>query len=595
MRKEIKLTVNFKKWLTVCIAMLCVATHTIAQDNYSDKVKKYVDTYQDLAIQEQLRSGVPAAITLGQGILETEAGCSVLATDANNHFGIKCKKEWRGETFAHTDDRPNECFRKYGCAGDSYKDHSDYLKTGPRYAALFRLSPTDYAAWAYGLKKCGYATNPVYAQKLIKIIEDFELQEYTYKALNENMVYKQPKPKEDNRYAAAFHENVPAVDTPAFKKLEEAADEARATIIITPVSGAPLPVNTKGNTAGIQKVNGLKAIKAYKGDMLLQYAVEYDIRYEKLLEYNDLPDAPLAADMYLYIEKKPTKGKHESHIVQPGETMWQIAQGEPMQLRRLLAYNLLQPGEEPNTGVILQLQHYAGVKPKLSDAPRFMGDDLSKKDALARARQNNYIVKEQTTKQTTEAAPQTTYNDNYVEKPEVAPKQPDATPKVEDNTVQSTPTPVVTTPVENTVPTVTTPIPETKETVAPAKVDALPPVTTQAATESQEPQDELSRLKARLDKIVYASGDKPTTNTTVVTTQPTAKTPPTAPSVTPAPVKTEKKIPLAKQSAVKYHTVKKVDTAFNIAKRYNMTVAELLELNDMKKANVELGEKLKVK
>ena len=144
------------------------------------------------AISEQRASGIPASVILGQGILETEAGASELMVKANNHFGIKCKNNWQGPTFLHTDDAKDECFKKYQSAEESYKDHSAHLINNPRYAPLFKCSKTDYAAWAVGLKRCGYATNPQYAQRLIKIIEDFRLQEYTYAALDSYMLHTYP-------------------------------------------------------------------------------------------------------------------------------------------------------------------------------------------------------------------------------------------------------------------------------------------------------------------------------------------------------------------------------------------------------------------
>ena len=128
-----------------------------------------------MAIREMQRTGVPASITLAQGILETEAGKSDLVIRSNNHFGIKCKSSWTGEKVYHDDDAQGECFRKYSDAEDSYKDHSDYLRTQPRYASLFSLDPLDYKGWATGLKKAGYATNPRYAQILIKYIEKYNL------------------------------------------------------------------------------------------------------------------------------------------------------------------------------------------------------------------------------------------------------------------------------------------------------------------------------------------------------------------------------------------------------------------------------------
>src|SRR5215204_6466652 len=129
------------------------------------------------------RTGIPASIKLAQGVHETSAGTSDLVKRSNNHFGLKCKAEWTGMTVKHTDDAPNECFRKYESSLDSYKDQSNYLKGAPRYASLFELDPTDYKAWAFGLKKAGYATNPRYSQVLIKLIEDYDLQDYTMIAL----------------------------------------------------------------------------------------------------------------------------------------------------------------------------------------------------------------------------------------------------------------------------------------------------------------------------------------------------------------------------------------------------------------------------
>jgi LysM repeat protein len=147
-------------------------------------VEEYVEQFKDIAMNEMKRSGVPASITLAQGILESENGNSELVKKSNNHFGIKCKSNWTGETVTHDDDANGECFRAYTNAGDSYKDHSDFLKANQRYASLFNLDPTDYAGWARGLKKAGYATNPKYPDLLIKSIEQYNLQQYSLTALN---------------------------------------------------------------------------------------------------------------------------------------------------------------------------------------------------------------------------------------------------------------------------------------------------------------------------------------------------------------------------------------------------------------------------
>src|SRR5580698_8334338 len=143
----------------------------------------YVNMYKALAMEEEQRSGVPASITLAQGLHESEAGTSELVKNSNNHFGIKCKEDWKGAVFYHDDDSRQECFRSYATAADSYRDHSDFLRQGSRYAFLFKLDPTDYEGWAYGLKKAGYATNIRYSQILIRLIKDYNLQQYTLIAI----------------------------------------------------------------------------------------------------------------------------------------------------------------------------------------------------------------------------------------------------------------------------------------------------------------------------------------------------------------------------------------------------------------------------
>lgn len=361
-----------RKYIYLLIAFTGLAGGKLhAQDSYDAKARKYIEQYRILAMAEQQRSGIPAAITLAQGVHETSAGCSELATLANNHFGIKCKKEWTGQTFAHTDDAPNECFRKYNCADDSYKDHSNYLKNSPRYASLFKLSKTDYAGWAFGLKQCGYATNPKYAQMLIKIIEDYHLQEYTYAAMGNEF---------GNTYAARQNEIVPEQDAP--QAVPAAAPVAvpvtkPAAVAATPkaipatqpiaVRDAVAP-NTKPMYGQVVKINGLKAVYARKGDTPLEYAYKNNIRYSKLLEINEIPETPLPADMFLYLERKNFKGVRPMHMVKPGETIQQIAQAEGIQIKSLRSMNLLLPGEEPVAGTVLELQRQAAVKPGIAPA-----------------------------------------------------------------------------------------------------------------------------------------------------------------------------------------------------------------------------------
>src|SRR5436190_16848703 len=159
--------------------------------------EQYIALYKDIAIREMKRMGVPAAITLAQGILETESGNSVLVKKSNNHFGIKCKSSWTAGGVSHDDDAVGECFRTYKTAEESYRDHSNYLRGSERYSFLFDLKATDYKGWSYGLKKAGYATNPKYPNILIKNIEQYNLQQYTLAGADDVPKFESSKYKDD--------------------------------------------------------------------------------------------------------------------------------------------------------------------------------------------------------------------------------------------------------------------------------------------------------------------------------------------------------------------------------------------------------------
>ncbi len=204
-----------KKIIAVFIAF-CLFQSAYSQNN---AVKAYIEQYKEIAINEMIRTGVPASITLAQGILESGAGKSELVMASNNHFGIKCKGNWTGDVVYHDDDAKGECFRSYSSAEESYKDHSDFLSTRPLYASLFDIDPTDFEAWAKGLKKAGYATNPIYANLLIKTIRDNNLDYYTNLALqkaeqlNSPLVKHRPAPSilneddEVEKVAVNMHES----------------------------------------------------------------------------------------------------------------------------------------------------------------------------------------------------------------------------------------------------------------------------------------------------------------------------------------------------------------------------------------------------
>jgi LysM repeat protein len=169
-----RITIKFIQIAILWLSMLS-GKITFAQPEASDAIVNYIKTYAPLAAKEMNRTGVPVSIKLAQGLLETGAGLSDLVSRSNNHFGIKCKSSWTGEKVYHDDDAEGECFRKYDNAEASYLDHSNYLKSQPRYAFLFEYDQDDYKAWAWGLKKAGYATSPTYPQQLIKYIENYSL------------------------------------------------------------------------------------------------------------------------------------------------------------------------------------------------------------------------------------------------------------------------------------------------------------------------------------------------------------------------------------------------------------------------------------
>lgn len=165
-----------RKALSIILFATCAITLSAQTPALNEAYLQYIEKYRKVAEEQERLHKIPACITLAQGLLESGAGKSELATQANNHFGIKCHKDWTGETYSHDDETSQECFRKYKHAKESYEDHSLFLQR-PRYASLFELPVTDYKGWAHGLRQCGYATDPTYAAKLIKIIEDYGLAE----------------------------------------------------------------------------------------------------------------------------------------------------------------------------------------------------------------------------------------------------------------------------------------------------------------------------------------------------------------------------------------------------------------------------------
>jgi LysM repeat protein len=283
--------------------------------------EEYIDQYRDQAIREMLSTGIPASITLAQGMLESDYGNSPLAKYAKNHFGIKCHKGWEGPTFIQDDDEVNECFRKYYSAFDSYRDHSEFLMTRDRYAFLFELKATDYKGWAHGLKKAGYATNPKYADLLIRIIEENNLHQYDH-------VKKLP-------------------ETSPVREVASAREESRGEPVDQVMTVRSVDVSS----------NHIKFVMAEKGDTPESIAKRYNLSTWQIVKYNDLsPDARLLPGEVVYLQPKRGHAKEEMHTVQTGETLRDVSQLYGVKIKSLVKMNELDENEPLKAGQKLVLR-----------------------------------------------------------------------------------------------------------------------------------------------------------------------------------------------------------------------------------------------
>ncbi len=283
--------------------------------------QEYIDQYKDLAIKEMNRVGIPASITLAQGLLESANGNSRLAVKANNHFGIKCHSSWSGKTIRRDDDKKNECFRKYKTAYDSYMDHSNFLSKGPRYAFLFEYKTTDYKKWAKGLKKAGYATSKTYATRLIQIIEDYQLYQYD---TNNAIAQKEKTTKKKKR------------------KIRHTKEDYAVQL------GRKIKIN-----------NRVKYIIAKKGDSYTKLTDEFQLLRFELYHYNDAEKGDkIKVGEHIYLQPKRNKGEkgENYHTVTKGENLRSISQKYAIKLRKLRKLNHLTKNEKIKEGSKLNLR-----------------------------------------------------------------------------------------------------------------------------------------------------------------------------------------------------------------------------------------------
>ncbi len=356
------MTVRKICWI-VLLLLVSRGNGLLAQN--SNDILAYINTYKEISITEMQRTGIPASIILAQGIHETEAGTSELVRKSNNHFGIKCKENWTGSVVFHDDDARGECFRSYSSAIDSYKDHSDFLRSSTRYQFLFKLDPMNYAGWAYGLKKAGYATNSKYSQILIRLIRDYNLQQYTLIGMGKI------RPSEEV-LAGSQLLRVNLSD-------DSLAGQGSGDPLVIDLTPAPV------YPEGVFAINNAKVVFARSGRSLLSIADQYEVPLPHLMDFNELKgEEVLVKDQLVFLQRKRKTGANEFHTVVPGETLYDISQAEGIRYESLLVLNQLTVTEAPAIGSKLSLQKIAASKPalaKLNAAP--IQPEPLKNDAVA--------------------------------------------------------------------------------------------------------------------------------------------------------------------------------------------------------------------
>lgn len=298
---------------------------------------EYIERYKSIAIDHQQRFGIPASITMAQGILESDSGNSILSRGSNNHFGIKCKSNWKGRTYTYTDDAPDECFRAYDRVEQSYEDHANFLDGSIRYDSLFRFSPTDYRSWARGLKNAGYATARDYTARLVKIIEDEKLYlldteaEDGVKAYDELMAKRPAQVEEQPAMSAS------KIDPNNFQ------------VAVGRYSGY-----------GIYMTNKTRFVRAKSGDTYRSIAKSFGISKGAMSKNNDTSNVKeeLEAGSVVYIDRKQKswRGNVREHRVLPGETVRSVSQAYAIREKSLRKMNKMDKDDEFATGAIVYIQ-----------------------------------------------------------------------------------------------------------------------------------------------------------------------------------------------------------------------------------------------
>lgn len=319
---------NISKKAIGAAAILCVLCLT-ARAQVRQTREEYIDRYKSIAVDHMERYGIPASITLAQGILESDCGNSPLSMQSNNHFGIKCKRNWTGKKVYHDDDAKGECFRCYPTVEASYRDHAEFLDAQPRYDSLFAYPATDYKSWARGLKAAGYATAPDYAQRLVRIIE-------------ENELYLLDRPDGMRLYASRMGRK--ATDPEGW--FTDQATIAEAGAAVDP-DNYRVTINAH-NGYNVYATNGVHYVLAREGDTYEHIGRQFRVSARNLRKFNDLKDRkaqPMTCEVvYIERKKKRWEGNARHHLCRAGETVYAVGQSYGIRMRSVQKLNRLRRG-----------------------------------------------------------------------------------------------------------------------------------------------------------------------------------------------------------------------------------------------------------
>ena len=336
------------KKLLLPIVFLLALTAVKADEKAQTPQQKYITKYSSIAVSEMYRSGVPASITLAQGMIESGNGLSRLATEGNNHFGIKCHKTWKGKSMKEDDDKKNECFRVYDSVEDSYRDHSDFLRYSDRYKFLFELETTDYSAWAHGLKKAGYATDPGYAGKLIKCIEDYELDRFDHMSVETAVAAsageaEQPRPP------------IETVIPPSPLKIEEDRPYGEQTAERHHFSLSRTLLSR----------NGVPFVYAIEGETYESIAEANNLFPNEIRRFNDAPRGSIVRPgdvVYLQTKKNNTEKGLDKYIVDGDTSLREICQRFAVKEKAIRKLNGFSAFYTPHDGDEIVLRKESVIK-----------------------------------------------------------------------------------------------------------------------------------------------------------------------------------------------------------------------------------------